>query len=127
MKPYQIELENRLIAFAARIDTCPHFSRRSYMERHLLTQLARSATAPALLYAEAASSESLDDLIHKLSLVLKELRESKVNLCILLEIDRTERNCDHLASLVDEADQLVALLSTSVNTLRERRRQQRGR
>ncbi len=123
MKPYQIDLENRLIAFAVNIGSCRSLQGRSLMERHLAGQLSRSATAPALLYAEATSSESLDDLIHKLSLVLKELRETKVNLRIWVSIQRPQPQIEELQALIDEADQLVALFSTSVNTLRERRKQ----
>ena len=45
---------------------------------HVSNQLIRSATAPAANYAEAQAAESRRDFVHKLKLVLKELRESLV-------------------------------------------------
>lgn len=43
---------------------------------HLAGQLVRSCTSPALNYGETQGAESKKDFIHKMSVVLKELRES---------------------------------------------------
>ena len=40
-------------------------------------QLAKSATAPALLYGEAQAAESSSDFIHKMKIALKELMETR--------------------------------------------------
>ena len=44
---------------------------------HLGGQLVRSGTSPALNYGEAQSGESRKDFIHKIKVVLKELRERR--------------------------------------------------
>jgi len=44
--------------------------------RHIGGQLTRSGTSPGANYEEACGAESRADFIHKLQIVLKELRES---------------------------------------------------
>jgi four helix bundle protein len=48
-------------------------------------QLAKSGTAPALVYGEAQAAESRADFIHKMKVALKELKESRINLRIIKE------------------------------------------
>src|SRR4051812_17855116 len=71
-------LEERLLEFAARagkvVDALPD----SRLGRHVAGQLVRCGTSPAPNYAEACAAESRADFIHKLGIVLKELRESRV-------------------------------------------------
>ena len=43
---------------------------------HIVSQLVRSSTSPALHYGEAQSAESRNDFIHKMKICLKELRET---------------------------------------------------
>src|SRR5437763_705166 len=47
------------------------------MGRHIGGQLVRSGTSPAPNYEEACAAESRADFVHKLSICLKELRESR--------------------------------------------------
>src|SRR6476659_952191 len=47
------------------------------MGRHIGSQLVRSGTSPAPNYEEGCAAESRADFIHKLSICLKELRESR--------------------------------------------------
>lgn len=48
-------------------------------------QLSKSSTASALVYVEAQAAESKADFIHKMKVVLKEIRESGINLRIIIE------------------------------------------
>ena len=61
-------------------------------ENHFGGQLTRSATAPALNYGEAQSGESRRDFIHKIKIVLKELRESSICLKII-SLQNPESKC----------------------------------
>jgi len=82
-KAYDYNLEERLITFAANIIFFTNSLPKDYAGNHLKGQLIRSGTSPALNYAEANAAESNKDFIHKNKLVLKELKETKVNLKIL--------------------------------------------
>jgi hypothetical protein len=48
------------------------------LARHISSQFVRSAASPAANYEEACAAESVRDFVHKLSVVLKELRESRI-------------------------------------------------
>jgi len=82
--------------------------------KHLGGQLVRSGTSPALNYAEAVGAESKADFIHKMGVVLKELRETRVCLAIIKQQKYMEETM--LAKVLDECQQLVFIVSKSVKT-----------
>ena len=71
------ELADRLINFAARVGNVVDALPDTRMGRHIGGQLVRSGTSPAPNYEEACAAESRADFSHKLSICLKELRESR--------------------------------------------------
>ena len=71
------ELADRLINFAARVGKVVDALPDTRMGRHIAGQLVRSGTSPAPNYEEACAAESRADFSHKLSICLKELRESR--------------------------------------------------
>jgi four helix bundle protein len=70
------DLEERLINFAVLVIEIANKMPNTRAGNHLSGQLIRSGTSPALNYGEAQSGESRKDFIHKIKVVLKELRES---------------------------------------------------
>lgn len=76
------DLEERLIEFAVLIIKVAESLNNTKAGNHIAGQLVRSGTSPALQYGEAQSAESRNDFIHKLKILLKELRESLVALKI---------------------------------------------
>jgi four helix bundle protein len=78
---------------------------------HLGGQLLRSGTSPALNYGEAQAAESRKDFIHKMKICLKELRETQ---CCLQIISKNEML--HDLSVLQEANQLVAIFTSSIKT-----------
>src|SRR5687768_6616402 len=72
------DLEERLINFAVLVIEIVEAMPNTRAANHLGGQLLRSGTSPALNYGEAQSGESRKDFIHKIKVVLKELRESFV-------------------------------------------------
>ena len=76
----KFDLEERLIDFAVlciKLFTKIEFN---YALDHLSKQLIRSATGAALNYGEVQEAQSAKDFINKMGIVLKELKESRVNL-----------------------------------------------
>ena len=71
------ELAERLINFAARIGKVVDALPDTRMGRHVAGQLVRCGTSPAPNYEEACAAESRADFAHELSICLKELRESR--------------------------------------------------
>src|ERR1700722_8209273 len=82
-KMTKFDLEERLISFSVLIVELVRSMPDSRATNHLANQLLRPGTSPALNYGEAQSGESRKDFIHKIKIVLKELRESHVCLRII--------------------------------------------
>lgn len=113
-KPKAVELEDRLIDFAVRIGKVADALPNTRLGRHIASQIVRSGTSAAPNYAEGCAAESRRDFAHKLSIGLKELRETKVWLRIIRKAELLPAR--RLHDVTREADQLCAILSRSVHT-----------
>jgi four helix bundle protein len=114
LKNKEFDLEERLVGFACIcLEVCellPH----SKAGQNLEYQLSKSGTATALIYAEAQAAESRADFLHKMKMVLKEIRESNVNLKIIkIKPLITHKKVD-LA--LTESNELTAIFLTSIKT-----------
>ena len=111
------ELLERLIDFAARVGKVVDALPDTRMGRHVAGQLVRSGTSPAPNYEEGCAAESRADFVHKLSICLKELRESR---CWIRLIIKTEMLPEHrMGELFDECNQLCNIIGQSVVTAKE--------
>jgi len=114
------ELSQRLIDFAARIGKVVDALPDTRMGRHVAGQLVRCGTSPAPNYEEACAAESRADFAHKLSICLKELRESR---CWIRLIIKTEMLTEHkLAELLDECNQLCNIIARSIVTTKKNKK-----
>lgn len=71
------DLDERLIDFAASIILITESLYNNRAGNYISGQLVRPGTSPALHCGEAQSAGSGADFIHKLKILLKELRESR--------------------------------------------------
>jgi four helix bundle protein len=120
-KSRKYDLEDRLIDFAIQLIALAESLPTSRTGSHLVNQLIRSGTSPALNYGEAQSSESRSDFIHKLKTVLKELRETSICLRI---VKRTELSAstDALTNVHAECGELIAIFAKSLQTAESRKK-----
>ena len=102
------ELEDRLIKFAVLIIEISQTLSNTKAGNHLAGQIVRSGTSPALNYGEVQSAESHKDFIHKMRIVLKELRETSIILKIIKQtvlsksfkkVERGSKECNELISI----------------------------
>jgi four helix bundle protein len=109
------DLEERLIDFAVLIVEIVETMPDTKASNHLAGQLSRSGTSPALNYGEAQSGESRRDFIHKIKVVLKELRETNICLKIIhrAKLFRTEAK---IVSAINESNELISIFVKSVET-----------
>jgi four helix bundle protein len=119
MKERVFDLEDRLIDFAVRIIRLAETLPRSLLGNHIRGQLLRSGTSAAPNYGEAQSSESANDFIHKLRIVLKELRETRVWLLIIRRAGLIQ-SVTALDPLAAEANELISIFVVSVRTASRR-------
>ena len=108
------DIEERLLDFAVRIGKVIDSSPETQLGRHIAGQLVRSGTSPAPNYAEACAAESKRDFIHKLGIVLKELRESAVWLRMIIKSELIPEQ--RLEPLRDECEQLCKIIAKSLVT-----------
>ena len=117
----QFDLEDRLIEFAVRIIQLAGALPKSQVGKHLSGQLIRCGTSPVPNYGEAQGAESRSDFIHKMKICLKELRETKVWLKMIIKAELINP-VSKLDSLLTENDQLIAIFIKSIETARNNRR-----
>jgi len=111
-------LSGRLLDFAAAIVRLTPKLNKTMAARHIGNQLMRSATSCGANYEEACAAESRADFVHKMQVVLKELRESSywLKLANRSELARDNR----LEPVLSEADELVKIFARSVITAKGR-------
>jgi len=111
----KFDLEDRLINFAVSVINLCADLENSKAGNHIGGQLLRSGTAPALNYGEAQSGESRKDFVHKIKIVLKELRESLVSMKII-ERAKLIESMENITKAQNECNQLISIFVKSVET-----------
>lgn len=124
-KKVRFDLEERLIDFAVLIIQIADNMTNTRAGDHIGGQIVRSGTHPALHYGEAQSAESRQDFIHKLKVLLKELRETNNALKIL----KRSLLCTKM-QLVDQAlpecNELISIFVKSISTAEENLRREKS-
>ena len=111
----RIELENRLIDFSVTINELVSCFKRNILTQNLSQQIIRSSTSAALNFGEAQSAESRKDFIHKMSIVLKELRETFVCLKIIHR-SKLYKNEEKIIKAKKESNELISIFVKSIET-----------
>ncbi len=104
--------DDRLIRF---VGECIFFSRKlnkSYENEYYKNQLIRSSGSSSLNFGESQGTVTDKDLIFKLTIVVKELKESRNSLKILNYIN--EGNQDFRNLLLIEVEELIAISSKMI-------------
>jgi four helix bundle protein len=114
----KFDLEDRLIDFAVRIIQVAESLPKTKVGNHISGQLIRCGTSPAPNYGEAQAAESRADFVHKMKISLKELRETKVWLIMMVRANLIKPT-SKLESLIDENNQLISIFFTSISTARK--------
>jgi four helix bundle protein len=108
------QLSDRLIDFAVRVGKSVDALPETRLGRHVAGQLVRSGTSPAPNYSEACAAESRRDFVHKLRICLKELRETRCWLTLIVRSEMLPKV--KLDSLCDECAQLANIIGKSILT-----------
>jgi len=113
-------LEERLIDFAVRIIKLASTLPKTPAGKHIAGQILRCGTSPAPNYGEGRGAESTADFIHKLGIVLKELNETSIWLCVIERSGILRREL--LSGIIEENRELCKILVASLRTARLRRK-----
>lgn len=106
--------------FAIRIvKACSYLEEQSNVCKTLSRQLLRSGTSIGANVAEAQSAQSNRDFISKLEIALKEARETRFWLDILINSDLPISPV-RFKDLFQEVDEVISILVTSVDKLKKK-------
>ena len=109
------DLEDRFIYYAISISNIADEIENSKFGNHIGGLLIRSGSSPALNYGEAQSAESRKDFVHKLKIVLKELKESRVCLKII-KMKPLIKDIKLLIPILKETEELISIIYKSIET-----------
>ncbi len=116
----QDELSERLWNFAAQVGQIVDELPDTRLGRHVAGQLVRCGTSAPPNYDESGAAESREDFMHKLSIALKELRETRDWLRFIVKAGLL--SATRLKDLIAESEQLCRILGKSILTAKSRRR-----
>ena len=111
------EVGERAFEFAVRVvKLCRRLEKTGGVSRTLANQLLRSGTSIGANLEESKGGQSRADYLTKVSISLKEARETHYWLRLLIAAELIPET--QLASLLDESSQLIAILTTIVKKLK---------
>lgn len=114
------DLEDRLINFAVRMIAISEMLPNTRAGNHVAGQLVRCGTSPAFNYGEVQSAESQRDFIHKMKVILKELRETRICLKIIRQKPLI-KPLERIDPDTQECNELIAIFVKSIDTAKNRK------
>ncbi len=112
------ELAERLLDFAVLIINLVNALPKTVVGRYIRGQLLRSGASPGANYEEARGAESRADFIHKMGIVLKELKESRFWLR-LIQQTRLMKAHD-MEPVIQECQELCSIVAKSILTAKKK-------
>lgn len=109
------DLEDRLVEYGCRMIDVVEALHSTRAGNYIAGQLIKCCLSPVFNYGEVQGAESRDDFIHKLGVVLKELKECRTALKIIRKkelikpVDRTDK-------IFKETEELIAIVAKSIET-----------
>ncbi len=119
MKEEPKQLPDRLLDFAVEVIKITDALPNTVAGRHVGGQLTKAGTSGGSNYEEACGAESRSDFTHKMSIVLKELKESRFWLRLISRTEMLPSN--RTEPVLDECRQLCAIVAKSILTAKRRR------
>lgn len=116
MRGFADGLSERFLIFSVKIIEIEQQICKTYSGRHIFGQLFRAGTSSGANFEEARAGESSADYIHKMQIVLKELREAHfwIRLIASGKFIRTDTNV--LDFLSKESTELAKIAAKSIIT-----------
>ncbi len=115
MQNRKYDLEERLIDYACRMIDVVEALPNTRAGNYIAGQLIKSCHSPAFNYSEAQSAESPKDFVHKMSVVLEELKECRTALKIIRKKEMI-KPISKLDDIYKETEELIAIVGKSIST-----------
>ncbi|HEY0067433.1 MAG TPA: four helix bundle protein [Flavisolibacter sp.] len=115
------DLEDRLVEYTCRMIDVVESLPNTRAGNYIAGQLIRACNSPTFNYGEAQAAESIADFIHKLGVCLKELKECRTALKIIIR-KQLIKPAKRLQGIFSETEELIAILAKSKATAQKNRR-----
>ncbi|MBI5026667.1 MAG: four helix bundle protein [Nitrospirae bacterium] len=112
------QLSERLLDYGVKIIKLTLKLEKTFAGKHIAGQLLRSGTSAGANYEEACGAQSRADFVHKLQIVMKELRESLYWLRLIQKSGIS--SSEDLNDLIDETKQLSNIIAKSLITAKRK-------
>jgi four helix bundle protein len=120
MGSFSDDLSERFMVFVVNIIKIEKQLCKTYSGRHIYGQLFRAGTSVGANYEEARAGESRADFIHKMQIVLKELRESHYWIKLIIVAKLITSEDEDLKFLSRESKELASITAKSVVTAKSK-------
>ncbi len=95
---------------------------KTYAGRHIFGQLFRAVSSAGANYEEARAGESTADFIHKMQIVLKELREAKYWIKVIEKARIVQNENGEIIPLKKESEVLTSIIAKAIVTAKTNRK-----
>jgi len=109
------DLENRLVDYSCRMIDVVEALPNTRAGNYIAGQLIKSCISPTFNYGEVQGAESRNDFVHKLGVVLKELKECRSALKIIIK-KTLIKPVSKLDGIFKETEELIAIMAKSIAT-----------
>ena len=118
MNQKKFDLEDRMVKYTCRMIDVVEALPNSRAGNYIAGQLIKSCHSPTFNYGEAQAAESRNDFIHKMGVVLKELKECRTALKII-QIKEMIKPKEKLNQVFEETEELIAIVAKSIATAKK--------
>lgn len=118
MQNRKYDLEDRLVDYTCRMIDVVEVLPNTRSGNYIAGQLIQSCHSPTFNYGEAQAAESPKDFVHKMGVVLKELKECRVAIKVILNKEMI-KPVSKLDSVCKETEELIAIIAKSIITAKK--------
>jgi four helix bundle protein len=115
MSPLKYDLEDRLVDYTCRMIDVVEALPQTRAGNYIAGQLIKCCHSPAFNYGEVQAAESRADFIHKLGICLKELKECRTALKIIIKKEMI-KPVEKLQDVFKETEELISIIAKSIAT-----------
>lgn len=115
MQKGKYDLEDRFVNYTCRMIDVVEALPNTRAGNYIAGQLIRSCHSPTFNYGEAQAAESPKDFIHKIQVVLKEMKECRTALKVIMKKELI-KPVSKLAGVNKETEELIAIVGKSIST-----------
>ena len=116
MEDRKYDLAERLVNYSCRMIDVVEALPNTRAGNYIAGQLIKSCISPTFNYGEVQGAESRKDFVHKLGIVLKELKECRTALKIIIK-KALIVPVKKLEAVSKETEELIAIMAKSIGTV----------